>query len=157
MSVRMTRKSVARTARGFAAIGLFNPKTPSNVGSVLRAAYCYGAAMVAIEGTRDVKAATDTPKAFRHLPVLRPASLRDVIPYDCVPVAVELTEDARDLTGYTHPERAFYIFGPEDGSLGARVLAWCRDTVYIPTTMCMNLAATANVVLYDRLSKRRGR
>jgi tRNA(Leu) C34 or U34 (ribose-2'-O)-methylase TrmL len=25
--------------------------------------------------------------------------------------------------------------------------------VYIPTTGCMNLAATVNVVLYDRLSK----
>lgn len=34
--------------RGYAAIGLIRPKTPANVGAVLRAAGCYGAAMVAI-------------------------------------------------------------------------------------------------------------
>ena len=33
--------------RGYAAIGLFNPKTALNVGSVMRAAACYGASMVA--------------------------------------------------------------------------------------------------------------
>lgn len=37
------RQSMA--PRGYAAIGLHMPKTPSNVGSVLRAAGCYGAAM----------------------------------------------------------------------------------------------------------------
>ena len=33
------------------------------------------------------------------------------------------------------------------------VRAWCTDVVYIPTIGCMNLAATVNVVLYDRLAK----
>ena len=46
-----------------------------------------------------------------------------------------------------------YVFGPEDGTLGKRVTDWCRDVVYVPTNYCMNLAATANVILYDRMSK----
>jgi len=72
-----------------------------------------------------------------------------------VPVAVEVHPDARPLPEYEHPERAFYIFGPEDGSLKKNVTAWCRDTVFIPTLGCMNLAATVNVVLYDRMLKMR--
>lgn len=32
------------------------------------------------------------------------------------PVAVELIEGARLLPEYTYPDRAIYIFGPEDGS-----------------------------------------
>ena len=139
--------------RGFAAIGLDNPKTNINVGSALRAAGVYGASFVAATGGRFGSAQTDTMKTYRHLPLIRPDSLKDVIPYDCVPVAVDLIEGAMPLNEYDHPERAFYIFGAEDATLGERVTSFCRDVVYIPTDGCMNLAATVNVVLYDRLSK----
>jgi tRNA(Leu) C34 or U34 (ribose-2'-O)-methylase TrmL len=76
-----------------------------------------------------------------------------MIPFDCVPVAIDLIDGAQPLQEYKHPERAFYIFGAEDATLGDRVLSWCRDVVYIPTKGCMNLAATVNVVLYDRMAK----
>lgn len=140
-------------SRGFAAIGLFQPKTTVNVGSALRAAHCYHAAMVATTGRRFHNAPTDTLKSYRHLPLLQVDDLFDVIPHDCVPVAVDLIDDALDLTTYRHPERAFYIFGPEDGTLGKNITDRCRDTVYVPTAFSMNLAACVNVVLYDRLLK----
>lgn len=141
-------------ARGYAAIGLHFPKTPANVGSVLRAAGIYGAAMVATSGHRYSRAPTDTMKHYRHLPLIQCDDLRSVIPFDCVPVAVDLVDTARSLIGYTHPERAFYVFGPEDGTLGKPTLEWCRDVIYVPTNGCMNLAACVNVVLYDRMAKR---
>lgn len=142
--------------RGFSAVGLVRPKDAANVGSVLRAAWCYGAAMVAIEGDRSpVRACTDTPKAWRHLPVLRGADLHEMIPFDTIPVAVDLVDGAVPLPAYAHPERAFYVFGPEDGTLGARHLEWCAHRIMVPTRDCMNLAATVNVILYDRLAKRR--
>ncbi len=139
--------------RGYAAIGLHKPKNKENVGSVLRAAGCYGAASVAMTGQRFKRAATDTTSAWRHIPLMQVEDLQAIIPFDCVPVAVELIEGAKDLTTYTHPERAFYVFGPEDGTLGKNVLEWCRDVVYIPMNGCSNLAATVNVVLYDRMVK----
>lgn len=140
--------------RGYSAIGLVRPKFDGNVGSVLRAAYCYGAAMVAIQGDRtQVREASDTPKAWQHLPVLRGDDLRAFIPYDCVPVAVDLVDDATPLPSFQHPRRAFYVFGPEDGTLGKSTLEWCPQRVMVPTRMCMNLAATVNVILYDRLAK----
>lgn len=140
--------------RGFSAIGLDNPKDPANMGGVMRAAGCYGASLVALSGTRMRRVPTDVKKQWRQMPVLEVDDLRQAIPYDCVPVAIELVNGARSLVGYTHPERAFYVFGAEDNTLGDRVLSWCRDVIYIPTTSCMNLAATVNVVLYDRMSKR---
>jgi tRNA(Leu) C34 or U34 (ribose-2'-O)-methylase TrmL len=140
-------------SKGFAAIGLHQPKDPLNVGEVLRAAGCYGAAMVAASGVRYHRARTDTQAAHRHLPLLTCDDLKAMIPHGAVPVAVDLVEGAQSLPSYKHPRSAFYVFGPEDGTLGLEVLSWCRDVVYVPTNYCMNLAATVNVVLYDRLAK----
>jgi len=139
--------------RGYACIGLDHPKNSLNVGSALRACGVYGVAFLAVSGHRYHKAPTDAMRHHRHLPLITVNDLKDAIPYDCVPVAVELIEWATLLPEYTHPERAFYIFGGEDATLGDRVLSYCRDVVYIPTSGCMNLAATVNVVLYDRLAK----
>ncbi|MGX1786860.1 RNA methyltransferase [Bosea sp. NPDC055332] len=140
--------------RGFAAIGLVRPKNIGNVGAVMRAAFCYDVAMVAIQGDRTkVREAADTPQAWRHIPVLRGEDLRSFIPYDAVPVAVDLVDDAASLPAFQHPQRAFYVFGPEDGTLGASTLDWCPKRVMVPTRTCMNLAATVNVILYDRLAK----
>jgi tRNA(Leu) C34 or U34 (ribose-2'-O)-methylase TrmL len=138
--------------RGFCAVGLVNPKTGPNIGSAMRAVGVYGAALLVIEGDRFKRIPTDTMKAYRHTPVLN-APLRDAIPFDCVPVAVDLVEGAVPLHTYKHPERAFYIFGPEDATLGRAHTSWCRDVIYVPTNGCMNLAATVNVVLYDRMAK----
>lgn len=139
---------------GYCGIGLDNPKDSVNVGSALRAAGCYGAAFVAASGRRFGSGPTDTMKMYRHIPLLRPDDVMSLLPYDCVPVAVDLIEGAIPLHEYAHPERAFYIFGAEDATLGGRILSKCRDVVYVPTNGCMNLAATVNVVLYDREAKR---
>lgn len=76
-----------------------------------------------------------------------------VLPQGAVPVVVELVEGATPLMHYNHPENAFYVFGPEDGSTSRELVQWCRDVIYIPTTGCLNLAATVNIVLYDRMAK----
>ncbi len=139
--------------RGYSCIGLDNPKTPINIGSTIRACGNFDAAFLAIRGTRYRKSCTDTMKHHRHMPVFQVEDLKTMIPYDCVPVAVDLVPEAECLINYTHPKRAFYIFGAEDATLGDRVLSWCREVIYIPTNHCMNLAATVHVVLYDRMVK----
>lgn len=138
-------------SRGYAVIGLINPKSECNVGGVMRAAHCYKAASVYVQGDRYKKQSADVHKTWRHIPVLNVPEL--VAPLDCQMVAVEITDDAQDLTVFKHPERAMYIFGPEDGSIPPKILAKCPHKVKVPTQGCMNLAATANVVLYDRLAK----
>lgn len=138
--------------RGYAAVGLRNPKTPINLGHALRAVSCYDASLLLYDGKRLKPGATNTHKTDRHKPVLHVDDIMKNIPYGAVPVAVDLIQGARPLQVYSHPPAAFYIFGPEDGTLGHSVLKHCRDVVYVPTKFCMNLAATVNVVLYDRLA-----
>ena len=139
--------------RGYSCIALDNPKYDVNVGSALRAAYNYRAAMICASGMRYKRHAADTSKAYRHMPLLCVEDVFDCIPFDCVPVGVDLVPDAKNLCTYRHPERAFYIFGAEDATLGQRILSRCKEVVAVPTDGCMNLAASVNVVLYDRLSK----
>ena len=116
--------------RGFAAIGLHNPKTPENVGGVIRAAHAYGAASVAISGDRingrPITHPTNTTRADKHIPIYR-GDLRDLIPFGAVPVAIELVDDAESLFTFKHPRSAFYIFGPEDSGLGRSVRS-CRPS-----------------------------
>lgn len=139
--------------RGFAAIGLERCKDKENLGGVLRSAQCYGASMVAVSGGRLGKYATDTMKAYRHIPCLEVADILSSTPFGATVVAVEICERAKSLCTFTHPESAYYIFGPEDGSISSDTLKKVSLVVQIPTRYCMNLAATVNVVLYDRLSK----
>ena len=151
----MAKKKSAPTSN-FACVGLFNPKSPSNVGSVMRAAGCYGVNSVFYTGKRYDNAKqfyTDNKLRCLNTPLIGVDDLRAIIPLGCIPVAVELTSDAKSLIDYKHPPRAFYIFGPEDGSLKKEITHFCRETVDVPTQGCMNLAATVNVVLYDRLAK----
>lgn len=142
--------------RGFAAIGLVCPKIESNVGGAMRAAACYGAALLVIEAPRFIHRSTNVTKAEKHIPMIVGPVL-DHRPYDCKLIAVEIVEGAQPLPEFEHPERAIYVFGPEDGSVPTRILAKAQNVVSIPTRFCMNLAATANVVLYDRMMKRYGR
>ena len=93
----ITRKQAVQGCTGYSCIGLYNPKGPENVGSIMRAAGCFGVNTVFYTGTRYERASafrTDTKQVHLQLP----------------------------LIGYQHPERAFYIFGPEDGSLKKRHL-----------------------------------
>ena len=141
-------------SRGFAAIALDRCKDTANLGGVLREAQCYGAASVAVSGGRMGKYATDTMKAYRHIPCTQVDDVMSAIPFGAMPVVIEICDRAKSLIGFTHPESAYYIFGPEDGSVRREIIERAPLVIQIPTNFCMNLAATVNVVLYDRMSKR---
>ncbi len=142
-------------------IGLVNPKSPANVGMIMRAAGCYEASGVFYTGERFDRArkfAADTKNAMNKIPLqhterLQDATLNGAVAEGAVLVAIELIEGATPLMDFVHPEQAYYIFGPEDGSLKKDILDHCQHVVYIPTIGCMNLAATVNVLLYDRMAK----
>lgn len=137
-------------------IGLTDPKSPSNVGAVMRAAGCYQADEVRYTGVRYARAAkfhTDTKDVSRTIPLNAAESLIDDISTDQKVVCVDLIEGATPLPEFVHPENAIYIFGPEDGTISQTVINRADAVVYVPTVGCMNLAASVNVLLYDRLAK----
>lgn len=140
--------------RGYAVVALDHPKSILNIGQALRASGCFGVAMMVVSGRRYERSSADTLKAHRHMPLLQTEDVFQAMPFDCVPVAIDLVPGAVPLYGYAHPERAFYVFGAEDATLGSRITDRCRDRVYVPMASgCMNLAACVNVVLYDRAAK----
>lgn len=158
-------------------IGLTNPKSPSNVGAVMRASGCYCVDQVLYTGQRYANAAkfngakhnaskhnaskhnTDTKNACDKIPLKaaddfeKLESLRTFLPQSTKIICVDLVEGAIPLPHFQHPEQALYIFGPEDGTISQKVINNADDVVYVPTVGCMNLAASVNVLLYDRLAK----
>ena len=137
-------------------IGLINPKSPTNVGAVMRAAGCYQVDGVFYTGQRYAKAAkfnTDTKNRVTSIPLTGVDSLIANISSEIKVVCVDLVEGAIPLPEYQHPENALYIFGPEDGTIDQCIIDKADAVVYVPTVGCMNLAASENVLLYDRLSK----
>jgi tRNA(Leu) C34 or U34 (ribose-2'-O)-methylase TrmL len=137
-------------------IGLTDPKSPTNVGAVMRAAGCYQADEVRYTVVRYARAAkfhTDTKDALKNIPLNAVDSLIHDIPSDLRIVCVDLVEGAIPLPEFEHPEKALYIFGPEDGTIAQEVINVADAVVYVPTIGCMNLAASVNVLLYDRLAK----
>ncbi|MCK4704250.1 MAG: RNA methyltransferase [Gammaproteobacteria bacterium] len=140
-------------------IGLINPKSPDNVHSVMRASGNYGVDSVFYTGGRYQLALERNPnapnisrKVSKNIPLTEVDSLSDVAG-ELKIVCVELAENAIALPEYEHPENAFYIFGPEDGTIDQAMIDRADAVVYVPTIGCMNLAATVNVLLYDRLIK----
>ena len=137
-------------------IGLTDPKSPSNVGAVMRAAGCYQADEVRYTGVRYARAAkfhTDTKDVSRKIPLNAAESLIDNLNSKQKIICVDLVEGAIPLPEFVHPKNAIYIFGPEDGTIAQAVIDRADAVVYVPTVGCMNLAASVNVLLYDRLAK----
>ena len=137
-------------------LGLQGIKNKFNMGAALRATGCFGGDFVIVGGGRArdfAKSLGNTNNAHNKIPIFEIDNCVDLIPYDCVPVAIELVDSGVNLINYKHPKNAYYIFGAEDATLGKKTLEKVRDVVYIPTNGCLNLAASINVVLYDRIMK----
>ena len=137
-------------------IALDNPKSPTNVGAVMRAVGCYQASEVRYTGerfNRAVKYQTDTHNVNNKVPLTHVDDLLGNRLDGMQVVCIELVEGATSLPTFKHPQQALYVFGPEDGSLTQGVIDQADHVVYVPTFGCMNLAASVNVVLYDRMAK----
>ena len=154
------------------AIALINPKIAYNVAAALRACSIFGAESLFWTGSR-IPAPEQWPPGARlpreeRMKLYSDVSMHGGLTVDHVllsakindycPVAVEKRARAEMLDDFVHPEKALYVFGPEDGSLPRTVLEGAYRYVCIPTITQhspLNLAAAVNVVLYDRLIKER--
>lgn len=141
-------------------IGLINPKSPDNVHAVMRAAGNFRVNRVLYTGVRYKKAVTLNPnapdisrKVSQAVELSQVSDLLENIPEKTKIICIEFAENALPLTGFAHPTNALYVFGPEDNTIDQTIIDKADAVVYVPTVGCLNLAATVNIVLYDRLSK----
>jgi tRNA(Leu) C34 or U34 (ribose-2'-O)-methylase TrmL len=137
-------------------IALCNPKSPTNLGAILRSAGCFGIENVYYSGTRielAQKFHTDTHNAKDKIQLEKVDDLSSIAGQGLPLICIELTENAQPITEFAHPEHAIYLFGPEDGSIPQTLINQADSVLYIPTYECLNLAATVNITLYDRMQK----
>lgn len=139
---------------GYAAIGLYAPKTDDNVGGALRAAKVFGAKLIAIHAPRIKNHGTNTTATHRHVPIVITDDLLAARPWQSRLVVVEVDQTATYLDEFEHPESAFYVFGPEDGSVPKAISEKAQHKVVIRGWHCVNLAVAVNLVLHDRVCKR---
>lgn len=141
--------------RGYFGIGIEAGKTPENLGGLWRSAHAFGAAYIFTIGARYPRQATDTTKAWRHVPLFEfPDVASFVSSRDCEVVGIECGQGhPKPLPDFTHPERGVYVLGAEDRGLSASMLDACDRLIEIPTTYCLNVATTGALVMYDRLAK----
>lgn len=142
------------TMRGYFAIGVFNPKKQVNIGSLWRTASIFGAAYMFTIGARYQKQSSDTMKSYRHIPLNTYPDFEDFyvhLPYDAQLVAIELSDGARDLVAFKHPERAVYLLGAEDHGLPPSVLERCHHVIRMRGDYCLNVAVAGSIALYHRV------
>lgn len=144
------------------AVVLVNPSYSFNVGAALRGCSCFDIKQLYWTGSR-VKIEVEKGERLRREERMK--GYKDVfwknddrpLDYfgpDITPVVVELHPTAQPLTTFEHPEKAVYIFGPEDGDVPKSYRHLAHQFVFIPARHCLNLAAAVNVILADRMMKR---
>jgi tRNA(Leu) C34 or U34 (ribose-2'-O)-methylase TrmL len=146
------------------AVVLIDPKNAHNVGGAFRSCAALGVAQLWYTGDRaeaDWLARGRVPIEER----LRSNRARTQLvkgegrflaqfPRDTVIVGVEVHPTAQPLAWFEHPERAVYVFGPEDGTLPKAIRAACHQIVILPTDDCLNLYAAVTGILLDRRLQR---
>jgi len=146
------------------AIILHNPKYPHNVGAAVRACSCFNSELIIFTGDR-VSLTPDKGKkgyrlpreermkGYKHVKLINDSYPFNRFSKDVTPVAVEVRENSEKLPHFIHPPNPVYVFGPEDGSIPQIYLKHCQRFLIIPSPFCLNLAASINVILYDRMAK----
>lgn len=139
--------------RGYFEIGIYNGKTPSNLGTLWRSAHQLGAAGIFVIGQRYSPQSCDTTKAYRNIPLRQFTTFEEfetARPHDSMLIGIEM--GGRDLSGYGHPERAIYLLGAEDHGLPTKILDKCNSVVSLQSVnmQSYNVAVAGSIVMYHR-------
>lgn len=143
-------------SRGYFGIGMYAPTKECNLGTLWRSAHSFGASFIFTIGAKYKRRASDTTHASKHIPyfpLTNFSEFESFRPHNCQLVGVEITDNARNLATFIHPERAIYLLGPENSSLGKSILKKCNHVVKFNTKFCLNVASAGTIVMYDRSIK----
>ena len=141
--------------RGYFGIGVENLKSKVNLGTLWRSAYCLGASFVFVIGKRFKRQSSDVNHTYRHIPLYEYDNKEHFLsnrPFNCMLIGIEITDKAKEIYTFSHPERAIYVLGAEDSSL--TFLDKCNYIIQIPSKFCLNVATAGSIVMYDRNLKK---
>lgn len=140
----------------FFGIGLYQPKTHHNVGTLWRSAYILGAQFIFIIDGKYSHQASDTMKAWSKIPLFKYDDFEHFyksIPHSTQLVGVEISDNSVPIRNFAHPHRAAYLLGAENNGLPEKVLDKCHHLVQLPGEHSLNLAVSGSIIMYDRINK----
>lgn len=138
--------------KGFFAIGIENPKTEENIGTLIRSAKQFGASFVFTIGNR-YKKQISAVKLDEKLPIL---NFKDVVDFkkcvgDDIHISlIELTDEAISLQKFIHPKNCIYILGSEDNGISKELLDLANTSIIIEGNYSLNVAVAGSIVMYNR-------
>lgn len=134
-------------------IGIYQPKTETNVGTLWRSAFQLGASGIFTIGRRYKKQSSDTYKTERQMPLRYYDTIEDFIstrPHGAQLIGIEM--GGTPLKQFCHPKRAIYLLGSEDNGLPPKILTLCNHVVSLEAVNqpSFNVAVAGSVVMYHR-------
>ena len=136
-------------------IGIEYPKTDINVAVLMRSAYNLGAAFIFTVGRKYKRLGADTPNTPQQIPVFNFKNWDDYAKTQqgWNLIGLEITDDAQDITSFSHPRNCIYVLGNESSGISEEGLKKCKHIVKVPSKQCMNVAMVGTIMMYDRLLK----
>lgn len=139
---------------GYFEIGVYQPRTDENIGTLWRSAYQLGAAGIFTIGRRYRFQTSDTQHTQLQIPLRNYLTLEEFMenrPQGAQLVGIEM--GGTPLSNFTHPLQAIYLLGSESMGLPAHVLARCNAVVSLESVVypSYNVAVSGSIVLYHRV------
>ncbi|GAA4842386.1 RNA methyltransferase [Algivirga pacifica] len=151
----MKRNWEAKDERYFG-IGIYQPKTEENIGTLWRTAYVYGASFIFVIDAKYKKKSNDVLKVWSKIPLFQFESLEaflSTVPYSCKLVGIEMDDRAQPIKTYQHPDRCLYVLGSENNGLPKKIIEKCHDLIYLPGETSLNVAVAGSITIFDRINK----
>ncbi|MFT4601716.1 MAG: tRNA G18 (ribose-2'-O)-methylase SpoU, partial [Arenicella sp.] len=140
----------------FFGIGVYQPKTTHNIGTLWRSAYILGAQYIFMVGGKYNGQTSDTQKAWSRIPFFKYDDfdhMYNSLPHSTQLVGAELCENSTPIRNFAHPQRAAYLLGAEDNGLPQKVIERCHKLVQLPGLTSLNVSVSGSILMYDRINK----
>jgi tRNA(Leu) C34 or U34 (ribose-2'-O)-methylase TrmL len=140
----------------FFGIGVYQPKTAHNIGTLWRTAMILGASFIFIVDGKYKPQTSDTQKTWSKIPFYKYDNFEHFyasLPYSTRLVGIEMNSNSQSICTFDHPLRATYLLGAEDNGLPQDVVDRCHMLVQLPGESSLNVAVSGSLVIYDRIQK----
>ena len=140
----------------FFGIGIYQPKTEHNIGTLWRSAFILGAKFIFIIDGKYTPQASDTMKTWSKIPFYKYDDFDHFyksLPYSTQVVGIEMSENSTAISKFVHPHRAAYVLGAENNGMPEKVLSRCHHLVQLPGKSSLNVSVCGSIIIYDRLLK----
>lgn len=140
----------------FFGIGVYQPKTEHNIGSLWRSALILGAQFIFIIDGKYKPQQSDTEKTWSKIPFYKYRDFDhfyESLPYSTQLVGVEIDKKSEPIITFAHPQRGAYLLGAENNGLPEKILDRCHHLIQLPGKSSLNVAISGSLVMYDRIQK----